>query len=133
MFGRQCAGGPATFKILDPTAILMLTKLALGSNVEPGGLFRSEYSGAIYDLRCKEDMLVAQMSRPMPCCSVLRSTLLPVTNPMLNWGMDGVRDHLGGLGVKRITYMGVDHWNHVPESQTRLPLRYIVLHCIGLY
>ena len=40
-------------------------------------LLRSEYSGASQDLRRKA-MLVAQMSRPMHCSSVLRSTwLLP--------------------------------------------------------
>ena len=43
--------------------------------IEPGGLLRSECSGASQDLRCSA-MLVAQMSRPMLCSSVLRSTRL---------------------------------------------------------
>ena len=41
--------------------------------IKPGGLLRSEYSGASQDLRCRA-MLVAQMSRPMHCSSVLRGT-----------------------------------------------------------
>ena len=38
--------------------------------IEPGGLRRSAYSGAIQDRKCRA-MLVAQMSNPMHCSSVL--------------------------------------------------------------
>ena len=48
--------------------------------MEPGGLLRSEYKGAIHDLT-RNAMLVAQMSKPTHCSSVLRSTRLPVRAP----------------------------------------------------
>ena len=43
--------------------------------MEPGGLCRSAYSGAIQD-RKRRAMLVAQMSNPTHCSSVLRRTFL---------------------------------------------------------
>ena len=43
--------------------------------MEPGGLCRSAYSGAIQDRKCRA-MLVAQMSNPMHCSSVLQRTFL---------------------------------------------------------
>ena len=95
MSSRQCTALPAISKILEPAESQRLGRLLpifksvfkdfrkAGHNcgwmecVEPGGLRRSAQSGAIQD-RKRRAMLVAQISNPMRCSSVLlRNFLLP--------------------------------------------------------
>ena len=52
--------------------------------MEPGGLRRSAYSGAIQDRKCRA-MLVAQMSNPMHCSSVLRRTFSLTSLVCMSW------------------------------------------------